>query len=131
MRREAQIPPSEITPLSTYLNRRALMNAGLAAASLTTTGWVYRCLNRPSSAVVDTPALANLAVSAATPADVNDGFHVDESMTPLQSISNYNNFYEFTTSKEGVASAEFVSKPWRVAVDGLVHKPKVFDLDEI
>ena len=54
-------------------------------------------------------------------------------MTPLQSISNYNNFYEFTTDKEGVAAAAagFVSKPWQVAVGGMVHKPRVFDLDEL
>ena len=133
MRREDQIPSSEITSLSTYLDRRTFMNAGLAAASLLTTGWVYRQLNRPGSAIVDSPALANLSTSPLKSASDNDGFHVNEPMTPLQSISSYNNFYEFTTEKEGVAAAStgFVSKPWRVAVDGLVHKPKVFDLDEI
>ena len=54
-------------------------------------------------------------------------------MTPLQSVSNYNNFYEFTTNKEGVAAAAagFVSKPWQVAVGGMAHKPRVFDLDEL
>ncbi len=54
-------------------------------------------------------------------------------MTPLLNVSNYNNFYEFTTNKESVASAAagFVSKPWQVAVGGMVHKPRVFDLDEL
>ena len=54
-------------------------------------------------------------------------------MTTLQQVGNYNNFYEFTTDKEGVAAAAagFVSRPWTVAVDGMVHKPKVFDLDEV
>ena len=64
---------------------------------------------------------------------IASGFRVDEPMTPLQSVSNYNNFYEFTTDKESVAAAAagFVSKPWQVAVEGMVHKPKVFDLDEL
>ena len=54
-------------------------------------------------------------------------------MTPLESVGNYNNFYEFTTDKEAVAAAaaKFVTRPWTVAVEGMVRKPKVFDLDEV
>ena len=127
------MPPSEITPLSVYLNRRAFMKLGLAAASVVTTGWVYRRLNRAGSAAVDTPSLAGLRPSLDGPAGIASGFRVDEPMTPLLGISNYNNFYEFSTNKESVASAAagFVSKPWQVAVGGMVHKPRVFDLDEL
>jgi sulfoxide reductase catalytic subunit YedY len=54
-------------------------------------------------------------------------------MTPLERVGNYNNYYEFTTDKEGVAAAAvgFVARPWTVTVEGMVHKPKVFDLDEV
>ena len=109
------------------------MNAGLAAASLLTTGLVYRRLNRTGSAKVETPVLGGLAKSPQGSEPARSGFRVDEPMTPLRSVSNYNNFYEFTTDKEGVAAAAagFVSKPWHVAVEGMVHKPKVFDLDEL
>jgi sulfoxide reductase catalytic subunit YedY len=127
------IPSSEITPLSVYLNRRSFMNAGLAAASLVATGMAYRTLNRPGNAEVETPRLEGFQSSAGGPEDLARGFRVDEPLTPLRSVSNYNNFYEFTTSKEGVAAmaASFVSRPWQVAVDGLAHKPKVFDIDEL
>ena len=57
MRGTNQIPSSEITPPSVYLNRRAFMSVGIAAASLVTTGWVYRRLNRAGSAEVDTPCV--------------------------------------------------------------------------
>ena len=116
-----------------YLNRRAFMKLGLAAASVVTTGWVYRRLNRAGSAEVDTPSLAGLRPSLDGPAGIASGFRVDEPMTPLLSVSNYNNFYEFSTNKESVAAAAagFVSKPWQVAVGGMVHKPRVFDLDEL
>ena len=79
------------------------------------------------------PALAGLQASPDGPAGIASGFRVDEPMTPLRSVSNYNNFYEFTTNKESVAAAAagFVSKPWQVAVEGMVHKPRVFDLDEL
>src|SRR5271165_1003468 len=133
MRGTNQVPSSEITPLSMYLNRRAFIKVGIAAASVATTGWIYRRLNRSGSAEVDTPALAGLQASLAGPAGIASGFRVDEPMTPLPSVSNYNNFYEFTTNKESVAAAAagFLSKPWQVAVEGMAHKPKVFDLDEL
>ena len=133
MRDMNPISSSEITPASVYLNRRAFMKAGVAAASLVTTGWVYRRLNRSGSAEVETRALEGLRPAPEGEAGVSNGFRVDESMTPLGSVSNYNNFYEFTTDKESVAAAAagFVSKPWRVAVEGMAHKPKVFDLDEL
>ena len=133
MRGMNRIPSSEITPLSVYVNRRAFMNMGIAAASVVTTGWIYRRLNRPGSAEVDTPALSALTTVPAGHAGIASGFRVDEPMTPLRSVSNYNNFYEFTTNKESVAAAAtgFVSKPWQVAVEGMVHKPRVFDLDEL
>jgi sulfoxide reductase catalytic subunit YedY len=58
---------------------------------------------------------------------------VDEAMTPLSSVVNYNNFYEFTTDKDAVAAAAagFVTRGWQVMVDGLVHRPQVFDLDDL
>ncbi|MBI3864367.1 MAG: protein-methionine-sulfoxide reductase catalytic subunit MsrP [Planctomycetia bacterium] len=126
------IPSSQITPQDTYLNRRNFMRAGLTAASLLATGAAYRGLNRPGSTAVETPRLANLVVHTG-PDGRGNGFQLDEPLTPLQSVTNYNNFYEFTTNKEAVAAAsqQFVSKPWTVTVDGLVQKPKVFDLDEI
>jgi sulfoxide reductase catalytic subunit YedY len=133
MRGLAPIPSSEITPWSVYLNRRAFMNAGIAAASVVTTGWVYRRLNRTLTATVDTPLLTGLVDAPATPEVIASGVALGDRTTSLQSISNYNNFYEFATSKEDVASAAsgFVAKPWHVAVGGLVRKPKVFDLDDL
>jgi sulfoxide reductase catalytic subunit YedY len=127
------IPSSEITPLSTYLNRRDFVNAGLAAASLLTTGLVYRRLNRTGAGTVETPVLGGLTASPKSRSGLDTGFSVDEPMTPPSSVSGYNNFYEFTTDKEGVAAAAagFVAKPWQVAVEGLVHKPRVFDIDEL
>jgi sulfoxide reductase catalytic subunit YedY len=61
------------------------------------------------------------------------GFRVAESATSLQDITHYNNFYEFSTDKEAVAamSAKFDTQGWQVSVEGLVRKPRVFDLDEL
>ncbi|HEV8058615.1 MAG TPA: protein-methionine-sulfoxide reductase catalytic subunit MsrP [Gemmataceae bacterium] len=127
------IRSSEITPRSVYFNRRSFLRAGIAAASLVTTGLVYRRLNRTGFMAIETPKLSGLAQVAATPENIAKGFRVDEPLTSLEQVGNYNNFYEFSTDKESVAvaAAGFVTKPWTVAVEGMVHKPKVFDLDEI
>jgi sulfoxide reductase catalytic subunit YedY len=132
MRTADLIPSSQITPESLYFNRRSFLRAGLVAASAITTATVYRRLNPPGSVVVETPRLANL-VADSGPAARDRGFHIDEPQTPLQSVTNYNNFYEFTTNKEAVAAAAmgFVAKPWTVTVDGLVRNSRTFDLDEL
>ena len=64
---------------------------------------------------------------------LKQGFAVNEKLTSLQDITNYNNFYEFDTSKSGVAYAakDFLTSPWSVSVDGLVNKPTTFDLDQL
>jgi len=49
MKKPGDIPASEITPETTYLNRRAFMRAGIVAGSALATGFVYRRLNRVGS----------------------------------------------------------------------------------
>ncbi|MEO6068034.1 MAG: protein-methionine-sulfoxide reductase catalytic subunit MsrP [Gemmatimonadales bacterium] len=53
--------------------------------------------------------------------------------TPYESITHYNNFYEFSTDKEEVASlvGNFRSTPWTVSVEGEVKRPKRYDLAEL
>jgi sulfoxide reductase catalytic subunit YedY len=121
----------QITPLDVYLNRRNFLRDGLAAATALSTGLTYRYLNRPGNSVVETRKLAGLVPASA--AEPGSGFSLDEPLTPLVSVTNYNNFYEFSTNKEAVAAAaaKFVARPWTLTVDGLVEKPRVFDLDEV
>jgi len=121
----------DITPEHLYWNRRSFLKAGGAAASVLVTGWVYRRLNRTGSMSVTTDEIAEY-----TPASTDNlaqGFTVNEPQTPLERVVNYNNFYEFTTDKEGVSAAAkgFVAKPWQISVDGMVHKPRIFDVDEV
>jgi sulfoxide reductase catalytic subunit YedY len=130
-------PPDEVTPPGVYFNRRSFLKAGLLAASLVATGTIYKRLTAISAETAEQPALAGLvpATSAASgyPPAIAEAFRVNEAETPFQSITHYNNFYEFSTDKDGVAAAvgDFSSAGWKVTVDGLVAKPMVFDMDEI
>lgn len=121
------IRSSEITDENLYLNRRNFIRGAVLLATTGATGLLYRRL-RPSSpqATADRPP---------SPGEISQGT-IDlagEKITPYNDITNYNNFYEFSTNKEAVAgrAKNFITSPWAVSVEGLVHRPRVFDLDDL
>ena len=126
----------QITPAELYFSRRAFIKAGAIAASLLTTGVVYRRLNPLAPPVAEKPKLAGLVQPGAASgysSAIAKAFHTGEAETSFQSITHYNNFYEFSTDKAGVAGAvgAFSTKGWKVTVDGMVAKPTVFTMDDI
>lgn len=129
------IKSSEITPESVYHDRRKFMKGvGMAALG---------GLAVAACAPVTTPVAQPTAVPAATAADTiapaataSTGAMTDELGNPVntfEEITNFNNFYEFTTDKEKVAemAADFPTRPWSVEVGGLVNKPGVFGIEDI
>ncbi|HEU0254131.1 MAG TPA: protein-methionine-sulfoxide reductase catalytic subunit MsrP [Pyrinomonadaceae bacterium] len=124
--------PDKITDKQTYLNRRTFIQAAVLAGTATASTLLYRRLNPPPAQRVEGEKLAEV-VKAPQAEALKQGFAVTDTLTPLEAITSYNNFYEFDTSKSGVAYAAkgFVTRPWAVAVEGLVNKPRVFDLDEL
>jgi sulfoxide reductase catalytic subunit YedY len=123
-----RIPDREITPREVYFNRRTFLRAGLLTATAAGTALAYRKLNTVALDVTELPAISGLIT-----APHSDGFWVDDALTPRPSILHYNNFYEFSTDKDGVATAAagFKTTGWQVAVGGLVRRPRVFDLDDL
>jgi sulfoxide reductase catalytic subunit YedY len=108
------------------------MRAGVLAASAVATGLVYRRLNPVGAGKVDTPVIEGVTKSPVADAEAA-GLRVAEPTTSLENITHYNNFYEFSTDKEGVApaAAGFDTKGWQVSVEGLVSKPRVFELGDL
>lgn len=125
------IKSSEITDKKLYLTRRNFIRGAAFAASTVATGFVYRQFAVPPPPPVKGEKIENLqtAEQGATSFPPPPG----EALTSYQEITNYNNFYEFSTGKSEVASVarNFVTRPWTVAVEGLVQKPRVFDLDDL
>jgi methionine sulfoxide reductase catalytic subunit len=132
IKKAPEIKPSEITNEETYLNRRLFIRGAAFAGSVAATGFIYRKLNPPPAVVEERPKIAGL-VTAPSDEAIARGFKVSETATSLEDITNYNNFYEFSTEKRSVAteSRGFITKPWTVEVGGLVNKPKTFDLDDL
>lgn len=126
------IKSSEITDENLYLNRRKFLQAAGLVGSVAATGMLYRSLNPVSQ----TKTAASVETAANQIAKVPDaGYKTPEgeAANKFEDITTYNNFYEFDTSKGGVAPAAkgFVTRPWTVTVDGLVNKPKTFDFDDL
>lgn len=120
IRRPDDFVPSEITPESVYRDRRRLMLQGAAALGLGSIG---------GFAWAQAAAGATTKLSAAT----NNAYAIMDKPTPRKDVTTYNNFYEFGLDKSDPAenSGKFVTRPWTVAVEGEVGKPRTFDIDEL
>ncbi|MBA2494183.1 MAG: protein-methionine-sulfoxide reductase catalytic subunit MsrP [Acidobacteria bacterium] len=122
-----EIKSSEITPENVYLNRRNFIRAGVLAGTTLATAGVYKFLNPPPPKEVKTAEINDIVKANQTDIISN------EELTLFADITNYNNFYEFSTSKTAVARAaeDFVTRPWTVEVGGLVQKPQTFGIEDL
>ena len=115
---------SEITPKSTYLNRRKFLES---AGMITAGAFAGRKLLE-----IAWPAETALA-GTKLGGVVKSPFSTTEKPNSFQDITNYNNYYEFSTDKyspNGLAS-HFRSRPWTVSIEGLVKKEKKLDIETI
>jgi sulfoxide reductase catalytic subunit YedY len=126
IKKDEEIKSSEITDENLYLNRRNFIRGAVLATTTAATTLLYRKLAIPSR---EAPKIDLAKSKAAGNYFTSEG----EAATSFEDITNYNNFYEFSTSKSVVAeeAQNFVSTPWTVEVGGLAHKPRDFDLDDI
>jgi methionine sulfoxide reductase catalytic subunit len=132
IKKPSDIKSSEITDKKIYLARRTFMRGAVLTATTVATGLLYRKLNPPTLPRVEGEKIADVVKPAPEQGTVS-GYTLNEKPTSFEDITNYNNFYEFTTDKQDVARVArgFISRPWAVAVEGLVNKPRVFDIDEL
>jgi sulfoxide reductase catalytic subunit YedY len=117
IRRAERFTSAEITDERLYLDRRAFI-AGAAAVMIT-----------GCQAEAVTPA----AQGAPLPATRNEALSLKEPLTKWESATTYNNFYEFGVDKDDPAreAHRLRVRPWTLRVEGLVHKPRTFDIDEL
>jgi methionine sulfoxide reductase catalytic subunit len=101
------IKSSEITPYSQYLSRRDfLKTAGIV------TGSALLAACAPSVTDSGVPEVEAPVVASGLTDELGDPANT------FEEITNYNNYYEFTTDKEGVArlAPKFNPEPWTVEV---------------
>lgn len=118
-----KIRSSEITSERAYLSRREFIKgAGLVLGGAALLPACSMLTNEETDMKADIlPYLG---------ADMDE---LGQMVTPYEAVTNYNNFYEFTTTKEDVAkkAKNFITSPWEVAVGGLVNNPKTYSMDDL
>ncbi len=123
---------SDITPEISYSSRRDFIKAlGVAGVSA---AFLAACKQKPflsgeeipiEPSLTDEPGITLL--SSGTTDELGD------TITSYDDVISYNNFYEFTTDKEGVVrlAKNFQTNPWEVKIGGLVEKSQTISIDEI
>ena len=106
----AEVP----TPESAFLRRRQFL-AGLVGAGL------VGCRE---------PRTADCAPLVAP---LSNAYRVSRPITPASIAGRFNNFYELHPDKERAhqLASSLRIDPWSVRVEGLVHRPRTFDLDDL
>jgi len=127
--RSLPIPSSEITPEHIYTSRREFMKGMgiLSAGAILAACSPGAGDSTPESTHPETDLQSGLFDELNDPANT------------YEQITNYNNYYEFTTDKADVAVLAKDYKPrssasadtWTVEVTGLVNKPQTFGLEDL
>lgn len=144
-----KIPSSEITSEHDYLSRRQFMAAagtlfgatalaacaapnGTASNTGSTEAGAVEIADAAGGGMIPTESLPS-ALAHSEPFASADVDEFGDSLNSYEEITNYNNYYEFTTNKEGVnpLSQDFDPYPWSVEVGGLVNNPKTFGIEDL
>ncbi len=114
------IGEKEVTPETVYMNRRQFMIGTAAVAGVAGIAPALLAGRDRTLAPLDHTASAYK-------------LDAEDSLTPYEAVTTYNNFYEFGTSKSDPAENAWrlEPKPWSVKIDGLVDKPGTYGLEDI
>jgi methionine sulfoxide reductase catalytic subunit len=116
------VKSSEITPKSIYLSRRDFIKAaGVIAGSVA----LAACAPQMTGATEPTSS------AQVTAAGMKD--ELGNPANSFKDITNYNNYYEFTPNKVGVAyvARNFQTTPWDVEIFGLVNQPRKYGVEDL
>jgi methionine sulfoxide reductase catalytic subunit len=125
------LPAREITPASIYHQRRELLRLlTLGTAGVGLGGWASR--DARAQMAQASPRPGKLAPLPAVRSSVA-GAMTMEKASSYEDVTTYNNFYEFGTDKADPArhAHRLKTRPWTVAVEGEIRRPRTFDIDEL
>ncbi len=124
IKKVCDIAASEVTPRRLYLDRRKFLTGAALAGAAAAAGVGPNEMASPSATVQ-----ANVKIDGIQ----KSPFSTDEKVTPYKDVTNYNNYYEFSTDKYEPAglAKNLKTRPWTVTIDGHVKKKQVLDVDTI
>ncbi len=140
VKRGWEIPEREATPEHVFFNRRRFLTG---TAAIGATAALIGCdedktAQAQSSAESASPAATQTAQADADPSaglypfKQNPTYTLDRGVTTPDWSTNYNNYYEFGTSKRVAAEAAALPlRPWVLTIDGMVDKPMQIGIDDL
>ena len=107
-----EIDRSEITPKWWFMNRRKFLQ---------------------KVSLVGGAAIMAACAPGVIPTPEEEENIFEDKLTDIESIKTYNNYYEFSLTKDKVyeVSKDFKTDPWQVEVYGLVENPTTFSMQDI
>ncbi|MGE0752222.1 MAG: protein-methionine-sulfoxide reductase catalytic subunit MsrP [Variibacter sp.] len=122
-RRGWQMRESAATPERFFFDRRAVL--GLAGGALAAS---FAGSAAQAQRVADVPD----PTKDLYPIKRNATFTLDRPLTDEKVNADYNNFYEFGSSKSiGKQAQALPLRPWTIKLDGMVEKPQEIGLDDL
>jgi sulfoxide reductase catalytic subunit YedY len=120
------LPEKAATSKSVFQDRRRL-------AKLIAAGPVLLAAAPLLAACDDAPIIRETDSSAPLyPVERNPRYVIDRDLTTEALATNYNNYYEFGSSKNIAARAQRINlRPWVVKIDGMVEKPIEIGIDDL
>lgn len=144
---DKQIPSSEITSESVYLERRKWLKSmgymgGLAALGVPLQACSEQDGNEAKGKGASSDYFAEdnlydndtrLNYRKVSAAEADKGFYTDEKLTPEEAIKAYCNFYEFGTDKSDPAryAKALTTDPWSITIEGEAEKTGTFAFEDI
>ena len=127
----SDIPSPEITPreeYERYFNRRRFLRTAVSGAVAASAA----ALGAERLAEVFSPRIAALAGTKLQTVQ-SPLTTAGEELTSMKDLTTYNNYYEFGVDKDQPSqnAGALPTRPWTVRVEGLVKKPKTFDIDTL
>jgi sulfoxide reductase catalytic subunit YedY len=125
-----KIPSSEITPEHLYLSRRTFIKgAALTAAAATLAACAPA---NPTNSAAATQAPSQNMDPTTEPMS-NEKDELGNPLTSYNSVTTYNNYYEFGQDKASpaVMARDLVTSPWQVEIGGLVNNPMTIDAADL
>lgn len=138
-KRSWELPESEATPESVWLARRRFVRAlGFGAGALglqagpARAGIFDQFLKPGAQGTDEAVIIPDVPWRDQFPADRNEMYRIDRTLTPEAVNATFNNFYEFGSQKTISDDAQALSvSPWQVTIDGMVAKKQTIDIDEL
>jgi sulfoxide reductase catalytic subunit YedY len=126
VRRGWALPESKATPEHVFRDRRRLCQAIAAGPLLLAAAGPLSARRACAEGPVADPSVSLY------PMPQNARYTLDRPLTAEEYSTNYNNFYEFGSSKDVTEEAQSLPiRPWEITIDGMVEAPITVGIDDL